>query len=165
MGKNEIIGYTVGFMFSEDEQKILLLQRKSKPGLEWMKGKWNGIGGHIEKDETPAVCMAREFEEEAGIKTDPSDWIEFAVLSGEDYNVYCFFTHYENLSEFETKEDQKVAMFGVEGDLYSTAEEIIAPVYTDIELMPNLKYLIPLALNCRGTQLPVWFFGAVGEGD
>jgi len=165
--KKLITGYTVGFMFNNDMSEIILLLRKSKPKLEWMAGKWNGVGGHIEEGETPAVCMAREFEEEAGIKTNPEDWTEFAILAGDDYDVYCFFTHYDDLNKYIQAEEQKVSIFSTKQESFIVQELDVypRPSYHEIPVMPNLTFLIPLAMNCAYLQKPVWFFNAVGDGS
>jgi 8-oxo-dGTP pyrophosphatase MutT (NUDIX family) len=44
----------------------LLLQRKSK-GL-FGGGKWNGVGGKLESNETPEECVEREVYEETGLR-------------------------------------------------------------------------------------------------
>lgn len=54
----------VGFAFSEDRQRVLLI-KKTKPA--WMNGLLNGIGGKIEKSETASAAMRREAQEEAGL--------------------------------------------------------------------------------------------------
>jgi 8-oxo-dGTP diphosphatase len=36
-------------------------------------GKWNGFGGKIEKDETPATAAVRELREESGLEARPED--------------------------------------------------------------------------------------------
>nr|WP_265182760.1 8-oxo-dGTP diphosphatase [Bacillus manliponensis] len=54
--------YTICFIKKEDE--ILLLNRKKKPAM----GVWNGVGGKIEKDETPFESVIREILEETGIE-------------------------------------------------------------------------------------------------
>lgn len=56
--------YVVGFIFSLDRQSVLLI-RKNRP--QWQLGKLNGIGGEIEKGETPHAAMTRECAEECGI--------------------------------------------------------------------------------------------------
>ena len=53
--------YVVGFLFQGD--KVALIQ-KNRPA--WQKGKLNGIGGHIEENETPLSTVDREFFEELG---------------------------------------------------------------------------------------------------
>ena len=47
----------------------LMLYRNQKEN-DPNKGKWIGIGGHLEKDETPDQCFLREVREETGIILD-----------------------------------------------------------------------------------------------
>lgn len=54
--------YTLIFLKCDDE--ILLINREKS---SWM-GRWNGLGGHIEPDESPENSAKRELFEEAGIK-------------------------------------------------------------------------------------------------
>ncbi len=53
--------YVVGFVFSKDLSRVLLVL-KNRPA--WQNGKFNGIGGKIEADETAFEAMNREFVEE-----------------------------------------------------------------------------------------------------
>lgn len=49
-------------------EKTLLLYRNVKPADRDMNhGKWIGIGGHLERGESPREAMFREFQEEMGI--------------------------------------------------------------------------------------------------
>jgi len=73
----------------------LLLQKKSK-GL-FGEGKWNGVGGKLEMNESPEACVAREVLEETGLKA--SDFKFHGVLNfyfGDrnelDWVVYVFST-------------------------------------------------------------------------
>lgn len=59
--------YVVGFMFTTDLSKVLLIL-KNKP--EWQSGKLNGIGGKVEDGETFHAALAREFLEETGARFD-----------------------------------------------------------------------------------------------
>jgi 8-oxo-dGTP diphosphatase len=71
--------YACGFFFSPDRQRVLLI-RKRRPA--WQAGKLNGVGGKIERGESPAEAMRREFREEANL--DVRDWQEVLTLSGGD---------------------------------------------------------------------------------
>lgn len=53
--------YVLGFLFSEDGSRVLLIW-KNRPA--WQAGKLNGIGGKIEDGEQPLDAMKREFVEE-----------------------------------------------------------------------------------------------------
>jgi 8-oxo-dGTP diphosphatase len=56
-----MLTYTIAFIRRGNE--ILLLNRESST---WM-GSWNGVGGKLEKKETPRDCILREICEETGI--------------------------------------------------------------------------------------------------
>ncbi len=45
-----MIYYVTGFMYSIDRKRVVLIE---KINPEWQKGHLNGVGGKIEKDETP----------------------------------------------------------------------------------------------------------------
>ncbi len=55
---------TVCYLF--DKGNCLLLHRIKKH-QDVNKGKWIGIGGHIEDGETPDACVLREYKEETGL--------------------------------------------------------------------------------------------------
>lgn len=56
------INYTLAFCMTDNN--VLMLLRKRPPN----QNKWNGLGGKIEKGETPDFNIKRELLEEAGIK-------------------------------------------------------------------------------------------------
>lgn len=60
-----IIG-TLGYVVSPSGGEVLLVHRNARPDDESF-GKWNGLGGKLERDEDVATGMARELFEEAGI--------------------------------------------------------------------------------------------------
>lgn len=52
----------------------------------------NGVGGHIEGDETPTAAMVREFAEETGIETHPLLWHPLVRLTrGDVWSVHFFY--------------------------------------------------------------------------
>lgn len=55
--------YTLGFIYCEETRQVLLLNRNKLP---WM-GKWNGVGGKLDQEETAYQCIIRETEEETGL--------------------------------------------------------------------------------------------------
>ena len=61
-----IIG-TLGYVLSSDTSDVLLVHRNARPDDESF-GKWNGLGGKLERDEDVATGMVRELREEAGIE-------------------------------------------------------------------------------------------------
>lgn len=132
--------YTVGFLFSDDLKHILLIQ-KNRP--EWQKGKLNGVGGHIEENETPKDCMIREFKEETGLII--YNWDLFATLKNNDNWIVHF---YKAISDDIHKSVNK------------TDEILFRILVDDISnnnVLENLKWLIPLALsNDNGKPLYIY---------
>ena len=104
--------YVVGFMFSEDKSKIVLMT-KNRP--EWQAGKINGLGGKVEDhDEAAAHAMAREFEEECGVKSNSKDWTEFCVIENEGLClVHIFFAFSDSVYDAKTMEDEEVSLYDV----------------------------------------------------
>jgi 8-oxo-dGTP diphosphatase len=57
---------TLGYILSPDKAQVLLIHRNARPDDPAL-GKYNGLGGKLEKDENIFSGMTREIEEEAGI--------------------------------------------------------------------------------------------------
>ncbi len=91
--KPKVTEYVLGFAFNQSLSHVVLI-RKLRPN--WQAGRLNGVGGHTEDGESSDTAMAREFCEEVGVGTLPSDWQEFAVMEGGDrdseevFRVRCF---------------------------------------------------------------------------
>jgi len=58
---------TLGYVLSPDRRRALLVHRNARPGDHHL-GKYNGLGGKMERHEDAAACMRRELHEEAGIE-------------------------------------------------------------------------------------------------
>jgi len=58
---------TLGYVLSPDRRQVLMIHRNTRPGDQHL-GKYNGLGGKVERDEDIAAGMRREIEEEAGIR-------------------------------------------------------------------------------------------------
>lgn len=126
--------YVLGFAFTEDRRRVILI-RKLKP--EWQKGKWNGVGGKVEKGESSHQAMIREFEEETGVLLE--NWEEFAVMGNTDFSVQVYRTFDDECLKYNS---------------FQTAEIVSAWAVENVgihsphrETLPNLKWLIPLALD------------------
>ena len=126
--------YVCGFLFTHDRSRVVLI-RKLKP--KWQRGLVNGVGGKIEPDESPSAAMTREFNEEAGLSI--PHWEPLCSLGGKDFSVdffYCF------------------------GDAWSAktqeCEEIflVNPLHLPTNVIPNIRWLVPLALD-DGVKKPL----------
>lgn len=124
------IKYVVGFLFSPDYKKVVLIN-KNRP--EFQRGLYNGVGGRIEENETPGDAMSREFMEETGVLI--NDWKEYAILDG-DCIVYVFSASSEKYDEVKTQTDERI-------------EIIYTFEVSTLKIMPNLRWLIPMALDAN----------------
>ena len=58
---------TLGYVMSPDGKEVLLIHRDRRPD-DHHYGKYNGLGGKVERDEDVVAGMKREIMEEAGIE-------------------------------------------------------------------------------------------------
>ena len=58
---------TLAFVRHPDGERVLMVHRTARPGDEQL-GKYNGLGGKLERDEDVVACLRRELREEAGIE-------------------------------------------------------------------------------------------------
>lgn len=118
-----------GFVFDRWSKRVVLI-KKEHP--EWMKGLWNGVGGHIEPGETASEAMTREFKEETGVEIAFPAWRHFADLRHRG-NVINFLAAFEDCKP-KTMTREVVAWHHLASVQH-------------LPIVPNLKYLIPMALD------------------
>lgn len=122
--------YTNGLYFSRDRSEVLLIEKR-RP--HWQAGKFNGIGGKLEPNETALAAMIREFREETGLQV--TAWHHFLTLVGNGWLVYFF----RAASELPS------------GTLLPPTDEL--PFWVKVNslleypIIPNLSWIVPLALD------------------
>jgi 8-oxo-dGTP diphosphatase len=85
---------TLGYVLSPDRSKVLLVHRNARADDHHL-GKYNGLGGKMEREEDVAACMRREIREEAGIECEAMQlrgtisWPGFGK-HGEDWLGFLF---------------------------------------------------------------------------
>lgn len=57
---------TLGYVLSPDRQQVLLVHRNKRPD-DLHYGKYNGLGGKLDRNESASACMKREIWEESGL--------------------------------------------------------------------------------------------------
>jgi 8-oxo-dGTP diphosphatase len=79
--------------YIRDGEKTLMLHRNKKAN-DMHQGKWNGLGGKVEKGESPEACAMREVLEESGLEvTNPQlkGFITFPNFDGQnDWYVFVY---------------------------------------------------------------------------
>lgn len=124
--------YSAGFFFDPSGEQVILV-KKNRP--KWQAGKLNGIGGHIEPGETPLDAMVREFYEETDVQTMHRDWRPFATVGGNGFIVHFFETR-SAFPIYRTVTDEDIGIYRV--------DQLLRGSYA---MIPNLRWLIPLALD------------------
>ncbi len=117
------------------EDKILLAMKKRGFG----EGKYNGVGGKIEKEETPEEAMIRETQEEINaipLKYEKVGIIEFdEYYKGKRKNILChLYMIYDWEGTPSETEEMKPVWFGIEDIPYS-------------RMLPDDTYWLPLILE------------------
>jgi len=64
VGRWQVMPRTLSFVFNGDD--VLLLKRAAHRRA--FPNKYNGLGGHVERDEDPATSALREIKEESGLR-------------------------------------------------------------------------------------------------
>lgn len=133
--------YVAGFMFSNDKRSVALVE-KLKP--EFQRGKLNGIGGKIEPNESPDDAMTREFQEETGVLH--FTWEHFATVNNPNglWKVYFYKTYDDAVFRCKTTEAEEIKILPMN-------------VLGGYKLMPNLMFLLHLALADDTILLPITF--------
>lgn len=131
--------YVVGFYFNSEVHERVLLIEKQRP--KWQKGRLNGVGGHVESDETPRMAMNREFREETGVGVGLERWEKFCELSGtmdgEDFIVH-FFTATRQEDDVDDRQMTDEKLWWV--DFMDADDDDETP-----EMLPNLRWLLPMS--------------------
>jgi 8-oxo-dGTP diphosphatase len=111
-----ITQYVSMLMFSADRKKVALIT-KNRP--VFLAGKLCPVGGHIEFGENASAAAVREFLEETGIKTEPSDWLHYALCEGPDWHMHCYVAFSDDVLDCRTTTDEPVSVEEV-SDLLGT---------------------------------------------
>ncbi len=140
--------YVNGFMLDPKTHTVLFIE-KQRPIFQ--KGKWNGIGGKIERGETPAQAMVREFREETGVTTEQAHWQHTLSLYGADFVVHFFRNLVSEFPRFATTTDERVGLHQLE-DIYVRFEcdrDGFPDIVTPLPVLDNMRWILPMQFSDR----------------
>ena len=132
---------TLGYVLSSDRTRVLLIHRNARPNDEHL-GKYNGLGGKLERDEDIVSGMKRELREEAGIEVASMrlrgtvSWPGFGP-GGEDWFGFIFLID---------KFTGEVHSANTEG----TLEWVPIERVLDLPLWEGDRYFLPLVFDMEG---------------
>ena len=135
--------YCLGFVFDELGDAVLMV-RKRRP--LWQAGKLNGVGGKIERGETPRQAMSRECAEETGLQIDEDQWEHFATLDGGAvFRVEVFSVFIKDIGFARRLTDEIVYVFSVHAEQTSRRSDVIG----------NVQLLLSIATTKSDIHKPV----------
>lgn len=130
--------YVLGFLFTEDGKKVVLIH-KNRP--DWQAGYLNGVGGHIENsDDNSELAMVREFYEETGVLIE--NWTPLAAMQGKDWSVDCYKAFSDKAYDIKTITDEEVILVDVDK-------------INRLNIINGLSYLIPMALQNEKIEIRI----------
>jgi 8-oxo-dGTP diphosphatase len=136
---------TLGYVLSPDRAAVLMIHRNARPG-DLHLGKYNGLGGKLDRDEDVVAGMRRELREEAAIEATALalrgtiSWPGFGK-GGEDWLGFVFL-----ITAFA---GQPLAA-NPEGALEWVPLERVLRL--DLPLWPGDRYFLPLVFDADPRQ-------------
>src|SRR5690625_4212210 len=131
-----MLKYTICFIKRGNE--ILMLNRESS---SWM-GMWNGVGGKLEKDETPLQCIIREVKEETGISLTDVEYkgnVTWGVDDSYSGGMYAYIAELPTTYEYPTPIKMEEGILD-----WKDIDWLLHPENAGVA---NLKYFLQLMLN------------------
>jgi 8-oxo-dGTP diphosphatase len=136
---------TLGYVLSADKHQVLMIHRNSRPD-DLHYGKYNGLGGKLERDEDVVSGMRRELREEANIEvTDLTlrgtvSWPGFGK-GGEDWLAFIFVINGWNGDPHSHNPEGTLEWVPVQRILDNS-----------LNLWPGDRYFLPLVFSADARQ-------------
>jgi 8-oxo-dGTP diphosphatase len=154
-GLRKVIPAVLIYTKSADGQ-VLMIHRDGNPG-DYHAGKWNGLGGKLELDESPLEAARRELREESGFDLATENFRPLGTLQfpnfkahkAEDWLVFIFMAR-TGLPARETP-----PMPCAEGTLHWVPEGELS----SLNLWPGDRHFIALVAAERPFQGTIWYRG------
>ncbi len=143
-------------IYPKCENKVLMIHRNGSKAGDYHEGKWNGLGGKFELNESPLECARRELLEESGLDLSVDRFRPLGVLQfpnfkphkNEDWMVYVF------SAEVSAGEMDKLAPCS-EGSLHWIPRSDIM----GLNLWAGDQYFIPHVLEEKSFMGTIWYEG------
>lgn len=129
--------------FVENEDSVLLMKRS--PTRRVFPNRYNGLGGHIERDEDPLTSVRREVQEESGL-------VVRDVRLRAVYNIDSGAATGIMLLVFTATSDSREVVANVEGTLHWVPKTDLM----SLDLVEDLPALLP-RIFAMDNHTPPWF--------
>lgn len=149
--------------------RVLMLHRSTRAG-DYHSGKWNGLGGKLEADESPRQAALREVQEEAGLVLEPQrtqalgvlHFPNFQAAKHEDWTVFVFVAHLPPEHPWEPRKPAQAAPAAgggaeqpPEGELFWVREEELL----GLNLWAGDREFLPWVMQERPFMGTLWYQG------
>lgn len=103
---------TLGFIFDEAMEHVVLIEKQTPA---WQRGRYNGIGGKYEGEESARACIVREVLEECGLETAEEAWTEVGSITGSTWHVDILtYVHRGDPRAVRSMEDERVDWYRID---------------------------------------------------
>jgi 8-oxo-dGTP diphosphatase len=131
---------------------VLLMKRAAHKRI--FPNRYNGVGGHIERDEDPLTGARREIKEESGLDVrDVCLRAVYNIDAGEATGILLFV--------FTAMSDSRAVVANDEGTLHWIPR---AEIHT-LDLVEDLPLILPRILSLRATDPPLFVHVSYDERD
>jgi 8-oxo-dGTP diphosphatase len=131
---------------------VLLMKRAAHRRV--FPNRYNGVGGHIERNEDPLTSARREITEETGL-------IVNNLLLRAVYNIDADESTGIMLFIFTGESEERQVVANSEGTLHWIPQSEI----TNYDLVEDLPYLLPQILKMRGEDKPLFVHVTYDDAD
>jgi 8-oxo-dGTP diphosphatase len=150
-------------IYARFQGRTLMIHRDSPGGaglsgaasVDYHSGKWNGLGGKCEADESPLEAARREFHEEAGLLLADDSFHPLGVLTFPNFKAHRFedWTVFVFTAELSDHEAAKALTRNAEGGLHWIPDGDLL----SLNLWPGDQHFVPLVLARRPFMGTIWY--------
>lgn len=149
-GRWLVIPRTLCFVTNGDD--VLLMKRA--PTRRVYPNRYNGVGGHIERDEDPLGSARREIAEETGLTvTNLRLRAVYNIDAGVQSGIMLFV--------FTAASHNREATANAEGTLHWIPQDKV----TDFELVEDLPIILPRVLQMSDSESPLFVHVSYDDND
>lgn len=152
-GQRKVIPAVLVYISRQD--KTLMIYRNSSNRQDDHLGKWNGLGGKLELNESPVEAAIREVQEEAGLQFQSQDFQSLGFLQfpnfkphkNEDWLVFVFSV---DMKSDDHREPQRT---NPEGELHwKKTSELLS-----LNLWPGDRHFVPNVIGRKPMLGTIWY--------
>jgi len=150
-GRWMVIARTLCFVFNGDS--VLLMRRAAYKRV--FPNRYNGLGGHIERDEDPLSCAVREIREESGLRVyDVRLRGVYNIDAGGTSGIVLFiFSAMSDTREFVSETDE------------GTLEWVRVDEALKLDLVEDLPHILPRVFTMEDDAPPFFAHVSYDEHD